>query len=81
MVTVPKTWLITIITFLHKKGCKSIAKNYRSIYIMNSISRLLPRIIIDRLRETYECPIMNNQFGFRKNRSTTDAMLFVREAI
>ena len=82
MVTVPKTWLIAIITCLHKKGAKSIAKNYRSIFIMNSIiSKLFPRIIIDRLCETYECLIMNNQFGFRKNRSTTDAIFIVREAI
>ena len=81
MVTVPKTWLITIITCLHKKGAKSIAKNYRSIFIMNSISRLLPRIIIERLHETYEWLTMNNQFGFRKNRSTTDAIFIIREAI
>lgn len=48
---------------------------------MNTISRLLPRLIIERLRDTYESLIMNSQFGFRKNRSTTDAIFIVREAI
>ena len=81
VVAVPKTWLSSVITCLHKKGLKSVAKNYRSIFIMNSISRLLPRLIIERLRETYESLIMNSQFGFRSNRSTTDAIFIVREAI
>ena len=78
---VPKSWLSAAITCLHKKGLKSVAKNYRSIFIMNTLSRLLPRIIIERLRNTYETIIMKNQFGFRKNRSTTDAIFIVREAI
>ena len=41
---------------------------------MNAISRLLPRLIIERLRDCYESLIMENQFGFRQNRSTTDAI-------
>ena len=81
MVIVPKTWLSAAITCLHKKGLKSVAKNYRSIFIMNTLSRLLPKIIIERLRNTYESIIMKTQFGFRKNRSTTDAIFIVREAI
>lgn len=48
---------------------------------MNAISRLLPRLIIERLRDCYEKLIMENQFGFRQNRSTTDAIFIVREAI
>ena len=48
---------------------------------MNAISRILPRLIIERLRTCYESLIMENQFGFRQNRSTTDAIVIVREAI
>ena len=51
VVAVSKTLLSSAIKCLHKKGLKSIAKNYRSIFIINSISRLLPRLIIERLRE------------------------------
>ena len=80
-VEVPKSWLDAVITCLHKKGLKSVAKNYRSIFIMNAISRILPRLIIERLRDCYESLIMENQFGFRQNRSTTDAIFIVREAI
>ncbi len=78
---VPKTWLTATITCLHKKGPKPIEKNYRSIFIMSTLSRLLPKIILERLRCTYESILMKNQFGFRKNRSTTDGIFIVREAI
>ena len=81
VVEVPKSWLEAVITCLHKKGLKSVAKNYRSIFIMNAISRLLPRLIIERLRDCYEKLIMETQFGFRQNRSTTDAIFIIREAI
>ena len=80
VVAVPKTWLSSVITCLHKKGLKSVAKNYRSIFIMNSIFRLLPRLIIERLRDTCERLIKNSQFGFRSNKSTTDAIFIVRKA-
>ena len=42
-VEVPGTWLDAVITRLHKKGLKSIAKNHYSIFIMNAKSRILPR--------------------------------------
>ena len=64
-----------------KKGPKNIVKNYQSIFIMNTISRLLPIIITQRLRNVYEKVIMKSQFAFRKNRSTTDAIFIAREAI
>ena len=48
---------------------------------MNVISRILPKLIIERLCDCYESLIMENQFGFRQNRSTTDAIFIVREAI
>ena len=80
-ITVPKNWLEATVSCIHKKGPKDKAKNYRSIFISNTISRLLPKIIMECLRDNYEKILMNNQFGFRKNRSTTDAIFIVREAI
>ena len=48
---------------------------------MSTVSKLLPKIILNRLRDTYELLLMENQFGFRKNRSTTDAIFITREAL
>ena len=81
LIAVPTTWLFANITCLFKKGSKSLAKNYRSIFVMSTISRILPIIILNRLGNTYEHLLMKNQFVFRKNRSTTDAIFIVREAI
>ena len=78
MVKVPESWLSSVITCLHKKGLKSIAKNYRSIFIMNTVSRLLPRLIIERLHKCHENLIMKNQFGFRQNRSNTEDIYIAR---
>ena len=81
LIAVPTTWLSANITCLFKKGSKSLAKNYRSIFVMSTISRILPIIILNRLGNTYEHLLMKNQFGFRKNRSTTDAISIARETI
>ena len=79
--SVPLSWLKSSISCLHKKGPKSNPGNYRAISIMSTVSKLLPKIILGRLRETYEKLLMENQFGFRGNRSTTDAIFITREAI
>ena len=36
LIEVPKTWLSAAITCLHKKGLKSVAKHYRSIFITST---------------------------------------------
>ena len=79
--SVPIAWLTSSISCLHKKGSKSNPGNYRAISIMSTVSKLLPKIILQRLRDSYEILLMENQFGFRKNRSTTDAIFITREAI
>ena len=81
LIAVPTTWLSANITCLFKKGSKGLAKNYRSIFVRSTISRILPIITLNRLGNTYEHLLMKNQFGFRKNRFTTYAIFIVREAI
>ena len=76
---VPSTWLVSSITCLFKnKGSRAEAKNYRSISIMATCSKILSAIIINRIRVCYEKLISNSQFGFRSNKSTSDAIFFLR---
>ena len=79
--TVPVDWLKSSMSCLHKKGPRSNPGNYRALSIMSTVSKLLPKIILLRMRDAYESLIMENQFGFRKNRSTTDAIFITCEAI
>ena len=78
---VPKSWLELKIICLYKKGLKSLAENYRALSIGSNLSKLIPRIILNRLQETYEHNISESQFGFRKGRSTCDAIFIIKNVI
>ena len=45
------------------------------------MSKIVPRIILNRLQKTYELNISEAQFGFRKGRSTCDAIFIVKNVI
>ena len=74
-------WLHASITCLHKKGALGIARNYIGLSIGANMSRILAKIVINRLKEAYETNISDSQFGFRRNRSTTDAIYVLRLVI
>lgn len=45
------------------------------------MSRILSKVIVERLKDAYEKNISNAQFGFRKNRSTTDGIFIMKNVI
>ena len=51
---VPVKWLTASITWLYKKGRKSLAENYRGLSIIATISKVLSGIVVERIREVYE---------------------------
>ena len=79
--SVPKKWLHSEVTCLFKKGSWLVASNYRGISIGTNMSRILSKIIIERLKAAYESNINNAQFGFRKNRSTIDGIFIMKNVI
>ena len=80
--SIPSSWLISSITCLFKnKGSRSDAGNYRGLSIMSTCSKILASLVISRIRKAYEAIISNCQFGFRSNRSTTDAIFILQNAI
>ena len=64
---------------LYKKGYRKNINNYRPISITSSICRLLEKIILVRLTNylTKNNIIIQEQSGFRKNRSTKDNLVFL----
>ena len=48
---------------------------------MSTCSKVLSSLIISRIRGAYDKLIMNSQFGFRANRSTTDAIFVLQNSI
>ena len=81
LVAVPGSWLAMKMVCLYKKGLKSLAENYRALSIGSNLSKIIPRIILNRLHETYELNISESQFGFRKGRSTVDAIFVIKNVI
>ena len=65
----PSSWLISLITCIFKNS------------IMSTCSKIILAIIISRIRNAYERIISNCQFGFRSNRSTTDAIFILESSI
>lgn len=61
---------------IHKNGDKSFINNYRPIALLPSISKILERLIYNRLIKYIERKglLATTQFGFRPNKSTDDAV-------
>ena len=79
--TLPANWLHSSITCLYKKGKMGEAKNYRGLSIGANMSRILAKIIVLRIQDAYERIMGNEQFGFRRNRSTTDGIFILKTVI
>ncbi len=81
IVKVPSAWLHCNITCLFKKGLMSNAANYRGLSIGANMSRIIAKIIMNRLKSAYEQHIGKEQYGFRQNRSTTDGIFILQNII
>lgn len=74
----PKSWRIAIMLPFSKQGKDKLqVTNYRPISLTSCMCKLLERMVNTRLvwnLEKRNC-IHDNQYGFRRNRSTTDALI------
>jgi hypothetical protein len=77
---VPSQLKDVVITTLHKSGNVYNCDNYRGISLMNHLGKVLERIILNRLAPFAEASgiIPDYQYGFMKDRSTTDGILTCR---
>jgi len=74
---IPKAWKQSTIIPLFKKGSKTNPDNYRGSTLLNTILKLFTKVTLSKLLQ-YTQP-REEQQGFRKNRSTTDAIFIVRQ--
>ena len=68
----PDGWSESRITPVHKRGAKNNSNNYRAIYLINSVSKIVKHILSTRLRIWYDDHniIDESQAGFRRKYST-----------
>jgi hypothetical protein len=68
----PKDWKQGLIVKLPKKGDITNCNNWRGITLMSVPSKVLSRIILNRIKESVEEKLRKEQAGFRKHRSCVD---------
>jgi len=75
--TFPDALKIAKINPIYKAGDKSQIENYRPISLLNTFSKIYERVFLNRLNSYINKHniLHDDQFGFRKNRSTKLALL------
>ena len=74
----PQKWTQSLIIPIPKKGNSRQCQNYRTISLICHASKVMLRIILNRLRNRAEEILSEEQAGFRPRRSTTEQIFNVR---
>jgi hypothetical protein len=77
----PDQWKESIIVPVHKKGDKTDCSNYRRISVLSASYKILSNIILSRLSPYKEEFTGDHQCWFRRNRSTTDQICYIRHIL
>ena len=67
-----------VVVSIYKKGDSSSLANYRPISLLNSCYKILAALVKERLDIGLDTWISSTQYGFRKKRSTTQAIYIAR---
>ena len=74
----PTTWAQSIVITLPKKGNLQLCQNHRTISLNSHSSKVMLKIIINRLQPQAEENIAEEQAGFRAGTSTTEQIFNLR---
>jgi hypothetical protein len=78
--TMPEEWRTGLLIPLLKKGDPTQCSNYRGIMLLNTTYKILTLIIRKRLTEHTETKLGEYQNGFRKGKSTIDAIQIIEKS-
>ena len=68
----PTPWIQSLVITLPKKGNLQQCQNYRTISLISHPSKVMMKIILNRLKQQAEKIIAEEQAGFRAGRRTTE---------
>ena len=77
----PATWRESLLVLLHKGGLATDPNNWRPIALLSISYKIFARCIYHRIREQLDNEQSDEQFGFRTERSTIDALLIAEEVV
>ena len=78
---VPDDWKKAMIVKVPKKGDLSKCDNFRGISLLSVPSKVLGRVVIERIKEGIDAKLRCDQAGFRKGRGTTEQVFILRNII
>ena len=71
---VPAILKTAVIVPIYKAGEMNKKENYRPVSILSPISKILEKVMFNKLLNFIEPKLSDNQYGFRRNRSTIDLL-------
>ena len=74
----PEQWSMAQVVGIFKKGAADDPANYRPISLLQTCYKLYARVIANRLSAGLDEHVRELQFGFRRGRSTSEAIYLVR---
>jgi sorting nexin-29 len=77
----PDQWKESIIVPIHERGDKIDCNNYRGISLLSITYKIVLNILLSRLVPYIDEIIADHQFGFRRDRSTTDQIFCIRQIL
>ena len=77
----PSEWLIHCITPIYKSGSRELVTNYRPISLLCIVSKVLERLVYNKVMPFLFNTFSVHQFGFLPKRCTTQQLLLVLNII
>jgi hypothetical protein len=77
----PQKWKESITVPIHKKGGKTDFNNYRGISLLSPAYKMLSNILLARLTPYVNEIVEEYHCGFRRNRSTTYQIFYIRQLL
>ena len=74
----PSAWTTSLVITLQKKGNIQLCQNCRTISLISHASKVMLKVLLNRLKPQAENTIAEEQAGFRVGRSTTEQIFNLR---
>ncbi|VDP50667.1 unnamed protein product [Schistosoma curassoni] len=75
---VPKDWKEVLLVKIPKKGDLSHCDNYSGITLLSMPGKVFNGVLLNRIKDSVDAQLRDQQAGFRKDRSCTDQIATLR---
>lgn len=76
--TLPEDWQIGLLVKIPKKGDLTLCGNWRGITLLSIASKILTKVILNRIQSVVDERLRKEQAGFRRNKSCVDMINTLR---